>query len=101
MREHFGIGFGGEMVFAFPQERVLYLLVIFNHAIMDDRELAAFVKVRVRILIGGFAVCRPTRVANSKGAARGRVGHQLRQAGYATGAFARLDMTPINDCDAG
>ena len=101
MREHFGIGLRSEVVRALLQQRVLDLLVIFDHAVVHEGEFAALVEMRMRILIGRFAVRRPASVADAVSARRGRFGEELREPGDAAGAFARLDMLAINDRDPG
>ncbi len=68
MREHFAIGFGSEMMFPFAQQFILDRLVILDHAVVHERELAAFIEMRMRILVGRFAVGGPASVTDSKGA---------------------------------
>ena len=101
MREHLGVGFRGEVVRALPQKRLLDLLVILDHAVVDEREFAALVEMRMGILIGRLAVRRPAGVADAVSARRGRFGHQLGKPGDAAGTFPRLDMVAIDDRDAG
>ena len=56
MRQHFGVGLGGEMMLALPQQRVLDLRVILDHAIVDEGEFAALIEMGMRVLIG--RLCR-------------------------------------------
>ena len=71
MGEHFGVGFGSEMMCRLRVgAAVLERLVIFDHAVVDERELAALVEMRMGILIGRFAVRGPAGVADAVGAGR-------------------------------
>ena len=89
------------MVLAFPQERVLDLLVVFDHPIVDEGELAALVEMRMRVLIGRLAVRRPARVTNAVGTGGGGLGNQFRQASDAAGTFARFNVIAIDNRDSG
>ena len=51
---------------AIADEFIFERLIIFDHAIVDQRELAAGVEMRMRILVGDFAVRRPARVADAE-----------------------------------
>ena len=45
-------------------------LVIFNHAVVDERQFAAGVEVRVRVLVGDFAVRGPASVTDAEACRR-------------------------------
>ena len=76
-------------------------LVIFDHAVVDERDFAALVEMRMRIFVGHFAVGGPARVADAVRAGGRFLGHQFGKVRDASGAFARLDLLPVNDRDAG
>ena len=65
MGEHFSVCFGSEVMRTVPQQRVFDLLVILDDAVVDEREFAALVKMRVSILIGRLAMRRPPGVADA------------------------------------
>ena len=64
MREHFGIRFRAKARVAVANEVIFERLVIFDHPIMDQRQFAAGVEVRMRVLIVHLAVRGPARVAD-------------------------------------
>ena len=66
MREYFGIGFGTKVRIAAPDELTFKRLIIFNYAVVDECQLAAGVEVRMRVLVGNFAVRGPTCVTDAK-----------------------------------
>jgi hypothetical protein len=99
VREDFGVGVGGEVVFAFALQFFAERLVVLDHAVVHERELAALVEMRVRVLVGRFAVSGPPRVADPE-SARGRLGgHEFPEIGDAAGALARLDAIAVHDCN--
>ena len=100
MRQHFGVGLGAEMMFTFLEQGILDLCIIFNHSIVDEGELAAFVEMRVRILIGWLAVSSPTRVTDSIAASGRVIRHQFGKPRDAPRALASLDVIAIDDRDA-
>ena len=71
MRQHFRIR-GGFKDMPQLHQLVFDAVVIFNHAVVNDRNASGLVEMRVRILISGRAVRRPARVANAE-AALGRL----------------------------
>ena len=101
MRQHFGVRLGNELVLAVAEKVLLQRLVIFDHPVVHQRELAALVEMRMRVLIRRLPVRGPASVADSVGAGRRPRRHQLPQFGNAAGAFARLDLIPIYDRHAG
>ena len=64
MGDNFGIGFGLEFD-AFGLEFLLQDGVVFDNAVMDNRNLAVKALVRVRVLFGGGAVGSPTGVGDT------------------------------------
>src|SRR2546422_7148892 len=71
MREHFGVGGGVELVSGLEQA-FLEPVEILNHTVMDDRDPAASVQVRVRVFVRRGAVGGPARVADAQLAGGGR-----------------------------
>ena len=65
MREHFGVGFGAKVRVAAANELIFERLIIFDHAIVDQRQLAARVKMRMRVFVIHFAMRGPARVADA------------------------------------
>ncbi len=66
MGENFRVRFRFEIVVAVLDELIFQRLVIFDHAIVHERDLAAGVEMRMRILIVDLAVRGPTSVADSE-----------------------------------
>jgi hypothetical protein len=66
MREHFGIGFGAKVRVAAADQLIFKRLIILNHAVVDERQFAAGVEVRVRVLVGDFAMRGPACVTDAK-----------------------------------
>lgn len=66
--EHFGIRFAGEGVAVFEQGAFEHR-VVFDNAVVDQRQAAVAAAVRVRVDIVGFAVGGPTGVTHTHVAA--------------------------------
>ncbi len=66
MRQHFGVGFGAKVRIAIADELIFKCLIIFDHSVMDQRQLAAGVEVRVRIFVSHFAVRGPACVTDAQ-----------------------------------
>ena len=64
VRDDFGVGLGDELV-ALALQLLLQIEVVLDDAVVDDDDLAGAVAVRVRVLLGRPAVCRPARVADA------------------------------------
>src|ERR1017187_5998611 len=62
--EHFGVGLGGKRV-AFGEKPFLEKQVVFDHAVMNERNLAGLIEVWVGIGVGWRSMRRPARVANA------------------------------------
>src|SRR5688500_11899957 len=58
VREHFGIRFGVKYM-ARRGQALLEAIVVFDHAVMNDRQPAAGVEVRMRVLVAGCAMRSP------------------------------------------
>src|SRR5439155_4673131 len=101
MREYFRIGLRRKFVVSVAEQLVLNLLIIFDHAVMHERQFSAGVEMRMCVLVGGFSVRRPARMADAECAPDRLVGHQSRKSGNASGAFARFDMVALCDGDPG
>src|SRR5437588_2838297 len=101
MRQHFSIGVGGELVAAFALELLAQGGVIFNHAVMHQRDFSALVEMRMRIFVGHFSVGGPASVADSVLPRGWFLGHQFGKVRDSSGAFPRLDLLAVYDRDAG
>ena len=90
VRDHLGVGLGGELVALAPR-LVAQLLVVLDDAVVDDRD-AVLGDVRVGVALARHAVRGPARVRDAE-AAVGRVGVErvLELAHLADGAQA-LDL---------
>src|SRR6266550_1675031 len=100
MRQYFSIGVGSELMAAFALELFAQRGVIFNHAIVHQRDFSALVEMRMRIFIGHFSMGSPARVADAV-LPRGRfLRHQFGKIRDPSGAFPRLDLLAIYDRDA-
>src|SRR4029077_16826620 len=101
MRQHFSIGVGSELVTAFALQLFAQRRIIFDHAVMHQRDFSALVKMRMRIFVGHFSMSSPARVADAV-LPRGRfLGHQFGKVRNPSGAFAGLDLFPVYDGNAG
>ena len=67
MRENFRVSFGAKVRIAISDQFIFERLIVFDHPVMDQREFAARVEMRVRILIVHLAVRGPARVADAEG----------------------------------
>ena len=74
--EHLGVGLAREAV-AGGGERRLALREVLEDAVVDDDDLAAAVRLRVRVGLGRPPVRRPARVPDSGAARRGAAGELL------------------------
>ena len=101
MDGHFGVGLGSKVVIAVLKELVLECLVIFDDAVMDERQFSAGVEMRVSILIGRLSMRGPASVTDAVRSGGRLFRHQLSEFRDSPGAFARFDVLPINDRDAG
>src|SRR6266446_1106060 len=101
MRQHLSIGVGGELVAAFALQLFAQRRIIFDHAVVHQRDFSALVKMRMRIFVGHFAMSSPACVADAV-LPRGRfLGHQFGKVRDPSSAFARLDLFPVYDGNAG
>ena len=67
LRHHLGIRFGGEG-HAMAEQKLLDLQIVFNDAVMNQGDVAAFADMGVGVDVVGFAVGGPAGVANAEGA---------------------------------
>src|SRR3954465_11852171 len=101
MREHFGVGIRAKVCVAVLNELFLERLIIFDYAVVHERDLARGVEMRMRVVIRDFAVSRPTRVTDSVMSGSGLLRNQLRERRNSPRALARLEMVAVNNGDAG
>jgi hypothetical protein len=65
MREHFGVRIGAKIRVAASNQLILKRLIIFDDAIVNQRQLPARVKMRMRVFVIHFAMRRPARMADA------------------------------------
>src|SRR3954469_17505456 len=101
MREHFGVGIRAKICVAVLNELFLERLIIFDYAIVHERDLARGVEMRMCVVIRDFAVSRPTRVTDSVMSGSGLLRNQLRKRRNSPRSLARFKAIAIDDGDAG
>ena len=99
MGEDLGVGLGNELV-ALGQQPLLELLVVFDHAVVDERDLARLIEMRVRVLVGRRAVGRPSGVTDAGGALGGLLREKSRQIVDAASLLAKLEPAVVQDAKA-
>ena len=101
MRQNFRIGLGCKFMIAVATKLLLERLVIFDYAIMNQRDLAGGVEMRVRVLVVDFSMRSPTGMADAERAGGRIFRHQFGQRFDATRALARLDVIAVDNSYAG
>src|SRR6476661_4779621 len=101
MRQHFSIGVGSELVTAFALQLFAQRRIIFDHAVVHQRDFSALVKMRMRIFVGHFSMSSPARVADAVLPAGRFLGHETGQVRDPSGALTRFDLLPVYDGNAG
>src|SRR3954447_7512474 len=101
MGEDLGVGFGTKGIVTVLNELLLERVVVFDDAVMNERNLAGGVVVRVRVLVIDLAVGGPPRVTDSEATARRFLRHQLGQVANSSGALPRLNIFAVDDSDSG
>src|SRR5437764_2567941 len=101
MGQNFGVGLGGEIAITVPDQLIFQRLVIFNHAVVHERELSRGVEVRMRVLVGRLSMSRPAGVADAISTGERFRRHELAELGDASGAFPGLNAIAVYDRDAG
>ena len=66
MREHFGVGVGAKLRISAADELILERLIIFNDAVVNQRQFPARVKMGMRVFVIDFAMRRPARVTDAQ-----------------------------------
>jgi hypothetical protein len=64
VRDDFCVGFGLEFV-SLRLQLLFQVKVVFDDAVVHNHDAACAVAVRMGILLGGAAMCRPSRVADA------------------------------------
>jgi hypothetical protein len=100
MREHFGVSLRAKFGVATADKILFERLIIFDHAVVHQREFTAGVEVRVRVFIGHFAVRGPAGVTDPKRTRKRSLRDQLGKCRNAAGTFAGLEVPSIHDCNA-
>src|SRR6476661_1541795 len=101
MRQHFSIGVGSELVTAFALQLFAQRRIIFDHAVVHQRDFSTLVKMRMRIFVGHFSMSSPARVADAVLPAGRFLGHESGQVRDPSGTLARFDLLPVYDGNAG
>ena len=68
---------------------------------MDEGEFAACVEMRMRVMVGDFAMSGPASMTDARSSGRRLFRHELRQIGDASRAFAGFDMVAVHNRHAG
>src|SRR6185437_2099164 len=100
MRERLGVGLGAEMMALALEPRAQRGRVL-DDAVVDQRDLAGTVAVRVGILRVGRSMRRPARVRDPRRAVHRLGGDELTQAGDAAYQLAGDDAFAVLNRDAG
>ena len=102
MCEHFGVGLAGKDMAAFEQARA-QSGIVFDDAVVNDRDAAGAVHVRMGVCVGRTAVRGPTRVPDpDRAAERLAVVEALGQAReLALGLGAHQRAVFVDDGDSG
>ena len=66
MREHFGVRFGTKVGVAAADELIFQFLVFFDHPVVNQRQLATGVEVRMRVFVGDLSMRRPACMADAE-----------------------------------
>src|SRR2546423_15705551 len=101
MCENFSIGIGGKGMASFALQLLTQHGVIFDDAVVYQRDFPALIKVRVGVVIGHLSVRGPAGVANAVVTNGRSSAHQAREVSDAAGALARFDLLAVNNGDAG
>src|SRR5436309_14934814 len=101
MRENFGISFRAKFGIAVADQILFKQLIIFDHPVMHERELAAGVKVRVRVFVGHFAVRSPACVTYTTAARKRSLFRQSCKRRDASGTLTHLQISSLYNGDAG
>ena len=98
--DHLGVGVAAED-HAFVLQLFLEDRVIFDDAVVDERDSAIGAEMRMGVAIVGGTVRGPARVADAVAPGGGLLGQILREIGDAACSFAQMQMRPRQGGDAG
>src|SRR5262249_26172548 len=101
MREHFRVGIGSKICVAVLNELFLQRLVIFDDPVVNERDFAGSVKMRMCVLVVYFSMRRPTGVTDSIRSGRRFLRNQFGKRGDPAGAFSCFDVIAVDDRDPG
>ena len=65
MRENFGVGLGAKFRIAASDQLIFQRLIIFDDAVVNQRQFPARVEMRMRVLVVRFAMRGPARMADA------------------------------------
>ena len=100
MRQHLRVGLRMKDM-AFADELVFQRRVVFDDAIMAEKQLSALIRVRMRVGVGHSAMRGPARVGNARRPGGRGLLDQFRQIGDAPDPFAGLDLPVVHDRHSG
>ena len=92
--QHLRVRLRKELI-AVPEQPVTEGGVVFDDAIVDQRQFAGLVLMRMGIGVAGQPVRRPAGVADAQGTGDGFLLEQLLQAGDPAHAFAHLERAAV------
>ena len=98
--EDFGVGLRDEFV-AFGEQAFFELLMVFDDAVVDERDFAGLIEVRMRVLVGRQAVGRPAGVADAGRALGGLLAQERGQIVDAAGLLAKLELAVVQNAKPG
>ena len=101
VREHFRVGIGLEIGIAILYQLLLQCLIVFDDAVVNERDFTGRIEMRVRIFVSHFSVRCPAGVTYPVRSRRGFLADQFCERRNSAGALARLDMVAVNDRDPG
>src|SRR6516164_11727293 len=97
MSEHFGVGMGAKIRIAAADEFIFQRLIIFDYAIVNQRQPTAGVEVRMRIFVVYFAMRGPARMADAQRAGYRLFPDEFCERRDASRTFPRIQFTSIDD----
>ena len=86
---------------ALGEETLLEELVVFDDSVVDERDLAGLVEVRMGIGIRRWAVCGPAGMADADRTAGGLFGQDAGEIVDTAGFLAEFEFAGVQDAEAG
>ena len=98
--EDLGVSLRDEFV-AFGEEPFFELLMVFDHAVVDERDFAGLVEMRVRVLVGRRAVSRPAGMADAGRARGGLLAQERSQIVDAASLLPKFELAVVQNAKPG